>query len=117
MEDLCEGCHEPLDEDREGCCAGYCEECSEGRCPQCEEPLDCCLCDQPDEGDYVTEDFLNFYQYGKLAVAVAEGEPWAHILEAHMKHEQFWPDVWFISDHGNAHLVDMFDALQNEEQS
>jgi len=26
-------------------------------------------------------------------------------LRAYMERTQFWPNVWFISDHGNAHLI------------
>ena len=70
---------------------------------------------EPEEGDYTTTDHLNFYQYGKLALNVAEGDPWAHRLAEVMKDEGFWPNVWWISDHGNAHLIDMFDALHEEE--
>lgn len=73
-------------------------------------------CDGPDEGDYVTEDHEHFYQSGKLAVVVSEGEQWAHKLKAHMDREQFWPDVYWLSDHGNAHLIDMFDALAGEDR-
>jgi hypothetical protein len=73
--------------------------------------------DGPDEGDYVTEDHTHFYQYGKLAVVVSEGQRWAHKLKAHMDRERFWPDVWWLSDHGNAHLIDMFDALAEADET
>ena len=74
-------------------------------------------CDgEPEEDDYVTEDHQRFFQYGKLALTVAEGKPWASALVAHMRHERFWPDVWWISDHGNAHLLDMCEALKKEDQ-
>jgi hypothetical protein len=26
-------------------------------------------------------------------------------LKAYMDKEGFWPDAWFISDHGNAHRI------------
>ena len=67
--------------------------------------------DEPEEGDYTTEDHGHFYQFGKLTVVVSEDEEWPHTLKTHMDHERFWPNVWFVSDHGNAHLIDMFDAL------
>ena len=28
-------------------------------------------------------------------------------VRAYMDRTQFWPNVWFISDHGNAHLMDL----------
>jgi hypothetical protein len=66
---------------------------------------------EPEDGDYTTTDHERFYQDGKLAVLVEEGAEWAHALKAHMDEQRFWPNVWFLSDHGNAHLIDMFDAL------
>jgi hypothetical protein len=30
-------------------------------------------------------------------------------LKAHMEEAQFWPNAWFVSDHGNAHLMDLSD--------
>jgi hypothetical protein len=71
---------------------------------------------EPEEGDYTTEDHRRFYQYGKLVVEVDDGEEWAHAVKAHMDEEQFWPDVWFISDHGNAHIIEMFDALAEADE-
>ena len=72
--------------------------------------------DEPEEGDYTTEDHGRFCQFGKLAVVVDEIEEWPHMLKAHMDREQFWPNVWFVSDHGNAHLIDMFDALAEADE-
>lgn len=58
----------------------------------------------PEEGDYTTEDYRHFYQYGKLAVTTTP-ETFEQDLRAHMEQENFYPDVWVISDHGNAHLI------------
>jgi hypothetical protein len=60
---------------------------------------------EPAEGDYTTEDHRTFYQYGKRVVVVAEGEDWCKAVAAHSAANNFFPDVWFISDHGNAHLI------------
>lgn len=58
--------------------------------------------ESPEEGDYTTEDHEHWYQHGKLAV---EGD-YADVVQ-HMNQEKFWPNAWFISDHGNAHLITM----------
>ena len=71
---------------------------------------------EPDEGDYTTGDHRTFFQYGRLAVVVDDGEEWAHTLKDHMDSEGFWPNVWFISDHGNAHLIDMYDELAEADE-
>ena len=63
---------------------------------------------EPEEGDLITEDHARFYQDGKLVVEV---RPRAHdrvlwtALDAHMKKTNFYPNVWFVSDHGNAQLM------------
>lgn len=63
----------------------------------------------PEEGDYTTEDHRHFYQNRKLVVTVGEEDDWRPAVKAHMEAEQFWPNVWLISDHGNAHLLSMDD--------
>lgn len=64
--------------------------------------------DNPEEGDYTTGDHSKFYQYHKLVVTVdidaTTDEMWGE-LDDHMDANQYWPNVWFISDHGNAHLM------------
>lgn len=61
----------------------------------------------PSEDDVTTTDHCRFYQHGKL---VLHCEPDAdHVAEllSWMDREQFWPNCWFISDHGNAHLMSL----------
>lgn len=62
---------------------------------------------EPEEGDYTSGDHIHWYQYGKLAVTIGELEDYNKVLRIHMNQEGFWPNVWFISDHGNAHLITM----------
>jgi hypothetical protein len=64
---------------------------------------------EPEEGDYTTSDYRQFFQYEKLAVTVPEGGEWQKSVRRHMDREQFWPNVWFISDHGNPHLLTLED--------
>ncbi len=58
--------------------------------------------DEPEveEGDITTEDHTRWYQYGKLYFTGDEKG-----LLKKMNKDKFWPNVWFVSDHGNAHLV------------
>jgi hypothetical protein len=56
--------------------------------------------DEPEEGDIVTTDHEHWYQDGKLVVTGDEND-----VREYMDDERFWPNVWFISDHGNAHLI------------
>jgi hypothetical protein len=87
---------------------------------------------EPEDGDITTEDHKHFYMHGKLCLEAIEdstGEWWqAHkghmsigatwiqlgrfasveqAIKAYMVLEQYWPNCWFISDHGNAHLIDL----------
>lgn len=59
MIDLCMQCHEPLNEGRDACLAGLCEECSASRCEECEEELDYCTCEQT-ECHYVHVAYKSF---------------------------------------------------------
>lgn len=67
--------------------------------------------DEPQPGDWTTEDHRTFYEVegGRKPVCevprdASEAAMW-RILERCMKKQNFYPNVWFISDHGNAHLM------------
>jgi hypothetical protein len=85
---------------------------------------------EPQDGDLTTEDHETFYQDGRRVIENARGrndldasETWyirvngeqltilaktcEQAVRAYMERTQFWPNVWFISDHGNAHLMDL----------
>jgi hypothetical protein len=88
-----------------------------------------CVCqdDEPQEDDLTTGDHERFYQNGKLVIEGIrrknEFEPYRFLLKTRkgyrycdtddyrqavrvfMAEDEFWPNVWFISDHGNAHLI------------
>lgn len=64
---------------------------------------------EPKEGDITTGDHVKFYQYGKPYIFVLEGEDYRKEIKRLMEDDQFFPNVWFISDQGNAHLMDLED--------
>lgn len=74
----------------------------EGEEGEAEEP------DEPQEDDLVTEDHSNFYMGHKKVLTVdpeaTEHEMWLELIK-YMKKSHFYPNVWFISDHGNSHLM------------
>lgn len=61
---------------------------------------------EPEEGDLITYDHREIYQDGRLVLETTP-ETFERDVRAFMDREQFWPDVWFISDHGNAHLLSL----------
>lgn len=63
--------------------------------------------DEPQDGDLVTEDHTEFYQVGRmgLVLRVEDGECWQTRVRQWMDRERYWPNCYFISDHGNAHLI------------
>jgi hypothetical protein len=63
----------------------------------------------PDSGDISTSDHRKFYSYHKLWLEVAEDDDYKAAVKAKMDREKFWPNVWFISDHGNTHLISLED--------
>ena len=63
----------------------------------------------PEGGDIATEDHIHWYQYGKLVLTVGIDNDHNAALRKHMADNNFWPDVWWISDHGNANLLTLED--------
>ena len=67
--------------------------------------------ENPAEGDLITIDHMNFWEEGGIkkgpVVQVAEGEPWEPHVRAWMEKEGFYPNVWFLSDHGNPHKLSL----------
>lgn len=65
----------------------------------------------PQEGDLVTYDHRNLYVWGaglrKSVLLVTNVNRFNAQVRAYMKRDGFFPNVWFISDHGNAHLIDV----------
>ena len=83
----------------------------------------------PQDGDITTENRERYYQYGKLVLQRVRtrngnvltddwyyrsgtmaflgtfGDDEVAAVRAYMDKTQFWPNVWDISDHGNAHLM------------
>lgn len=59
---------------------------------------------EPQEGDIVTSDHRRFYSDGKLIVIV-DADDWMPAVGAWCKANQYFPNVFFISDHGNSVLI------------
>lgn len=68
--------------------------------------------DEPDEESITTEDHEHWYQYGKLYFTGSSKE-----LRAKMDEDQYWPNVFFISDHGNAHVITDFTESRRVTES
>jgi len=75
----------------------------------------------PEDDDLVTSDYEKFYEKGfehkGPVVQCREGGKWAHKVKAYMDKQQFWPNVWYINERGDADLIDMYDALHSEDDS
>lgn len=65
--------------------------------------------DEPEEGDLYTYDHREVFVWGGLSrkpvLVVSDVNKFEAQVAAYMKRDKFWPNVWFISDHGNAHLI------------
>jgi predicted nucleic acid-binding Zn-ribbon protein len=66
---------------------------------------------ESDEDSIQTEDDEHWYQYGKLYFTGDRSE-----LKAKMDADSFWPNVFSVSDHGNAHLISGSDNWWNESR-
>lgn len=63
---------------------------------------------EPVEDDLTTPDHVHFYESGKLVLTLDDDlddrEMWKAI-HRYMEKSRWFPNVWWISDHGNAHLM------------
>ena len=74
-----------------------------------EDEHECQAENRMQDDDWVTEDYRTFVTHspGRESVVVYEGEDWRVVLLTRMEADQFWPNVWFISDHGNVSALSM----------
>ena len=75
----------------------------------------------PQDGDITTQDHVRFWQDGKIILERQESGNWLSPLIGKMIGQGDWkwavrewteidsycPNIWLISDHGNAHLIDL----------
>lgn len=66
---------------------------------------------EPQEGDWVTGDHISVYEYGgpRRLVVRTTPEEFNQAVRGTMQLHGYFPDVWFISDHGNAHLLNVWE--------
>lgn len=76
---------------------------------------------EPEEEDLVTYDDKHFYSVGSHSVfdiklkrncafVVGDDEDRDEAIKAYMDKNNFSPNAWSISDHGNAHRIDLSEA-------
>lgn len=70
---------------------------------------------EPEEGDYFIDINGTVTQYGKTIGKWPSDAGGATLdmlkaIEQHMQKEQFWPNVWEVSDHGNMTLLTKSDG-------
>lgn len=65
---------------------------------------------EPEDGDLITEDHKTFREVGSSkrnpALVVGEDEEMSESLRLYMIRENWYPTVWFLSDHGNYQILD-----------
>jgi hypothetical protein len=61
--------------------------------------------DEPQEEDITTSDYRTFYYCGKAIVVIDTDDSWEAAVGAWCKAHGYFPNVWAISDHGNACLI------------
>lgn len=86
-----------------------------------------CVCKsefEHEEGDYVTQDYKTWFQYGKIVVTVDDPHDkvqyrnsdlrrdynatnWQRAVMDHMSKSEFWPNVWYQGERGDLNLLDL----------
>jgi len=93
-------------------CRGGCEDCDVILCEPCTNQHECHDEYEPDAGDIATEDHENWFQYGKLYHKGDTASLWEKLDE-----DQFWPNIFWISDHGNVFQIIREEAEDDSEDS
>lgn len=72
-------------------------------CACCRKKLDCVYPQPPVPysipGDYYTEDFVSFYENGKLAFQVPPGVLWWDYVKNKMEDVAYWKPTWLVNTH------------------
>jgi hypothetical protein len=101
--DICDQCGSRIRNGVQRANGAYCSE----ECADVNEPTEP---QEPEEGDWVTEDYFTWRRYegSRNDVMVLENgeQDWRVALKQRMDADRFWPNVWCLSDHGNWHLLD-----------
>jgi hypothetical protein len=106
-EDVCSKCGAHLGYGHPAFHLGICDNCSDDAVQiQEDDPPT-----EPDEEDLLTSDHIKFFRRGfehkGPVVTVREGQDWRRELKRYMLRERWYPNVWFVSDHGNSHLLNL----------
>jgi hypothetical protein len=111
--------------------AAYVEDCI----ADVESEHECASNDEPQEDDITTTDHRQFYMSGKLVLTFSSPDNrwmyrdtktasnWVRLprfaeddhksaLREFMSRIGYWPNCWVISDHGNAHLMDLSEGKE-----
>jgi hypothetical protein len=75
----------------------------------------------PQDSDITTQDHVRFWQDGRIVLeqqqngnwfspligkTIGQGD-WKWAVREWTEIDSYYPNIWFISDHGNAHLIDL----------
>jgi hypothetical protein len=99
-EPLCGECGEPIPE-RNRLGGGLCDGCWDEVTAAGDELVD--LVDGPGEEDWTTGDYRTWREVGTCRTwTVTEGRDWRECWQQRCAAEGYWPQLWHVSDHGNA---------------
>jgi hypothetical protein len=63
---------------------------------------------EPEEEDWVTQDYCRWYQYNNpREVFYPETEHWGYELKLRMDIDGFWPNCWYLGERGDWNLLDL----------
>lgn len=70
--------------------------------------------EEPQDGDYVTEDHRKVYEHGtgELLLEVGEDDDFNSVVRRRMEKEGFFPGCWWLSDHGNYHPINLHERSE-----
>jgi hypothetical protein len=62
---------------------------------------------EPEEGDWITNDYKQWQEYNGRKITVTDPDDWAAQMKDVMEREQWWPNLWLQGERGEWNLLDI----------
>jgi uncharacterized spore protein YtfJ len=62
---------------------------------------------EPEEGDWITNDYKQWWEYNGRKIVVTDPDDWPAQMKEVMEREAWWPNLWYVGERGDRNLLDI----------
>jgi hypothetical protein len=62
---------------------------------------------EPEEGDWITNDYRQWWEYNGRKTVVTDPDDWPAQMKEVMERGAWWPNLWYVSERGDQNLLDI----------